>query len=179
MSNATNKNTFVISTKGHALHLIALATKKLDRLKVEVKEQEDKIGEYNALLPTLPETAAPTVRAKKTYEVGQTLKFNYGRKETRSELTGVVEAVSDDKKQLAMVIGSGFSAQRYTIFTGAVVAVVNADGSSEAVEPEVDPTDSQRVLDNPPAYNPSNPDDASRNDAPTDPGASFDADPLA
>lgn len=169
-----SKNVFVIATRGHALHLAGLAAKKLKRLEVEIVEQRALVEKYEALAPTLPESAAPAVRAKKVYAVGEVVKFNYGRDKTRVELQGVVKAVSPDGGKLKVEVGEGFDAQVYTIFTGAITARVAANGDVEQVEAE--PSDNgDQSSDNQPA----DLGESSDNSGTAEATPAFDADPLA
>ncbi|BAP15819.1 hypothetical protein AVU67_gp13 [Ralstonia phage RSJ2] len=90
---------------------------QLTAVESQIKTLETKRDELAAKIEA--EQALSNVAA------GTTIVFNYGRAETRKELTGVVKGVADTDKgrRIKVESGEGFDATIYVIEPAAVVRV--------------------------------------------------------
>lgn len=131
-----SKNTFVIATRSHALHLAELSRTKLTRLQGECEALQTRIGELEALAPTLPEKAAPAVRKPRVIEPGTVVKFAHGRGAKRKELVGTV--IAQQETQVRIRVGEGFSEATYTVFVGAVSKGAVTEAFDGGGEPETE-----------------------------------------
>lgn len=105
-----------------------LANRRIEQAKARlIKAQEAASFEWQLIVAleehvqTLPEETTG-IRA----EVGDTVKFNFGRApHVRQELLGIVQAV--DGSRYRVLVGTGMNQEFKTVFAGQVTEVVKAD----------------------------------------------------
>lgn len=142
------KNTIVVSTKSHAKYLRELAEKRVEKATTAYQEALKDVEKYKELEATLPESVAAPAKAKRTYEVGDEVNFEYGRTETRVKLVGKVKAKNADSTQYLIEVGEGFESKQYKVFGGAINGKVGE--AEQAAEPETDPLAPQEPDDSTP-----------------------------
>lgn len=145
-----SKATIVITTAGHARHLLALAEAREAKLKAEYHATVAKVAEYKELAATLPESAGKPAAKKVVYEVGTVVDFDYGRGDTRVTKTGKITAANEDNTQYLIVVGEGFASEQFKVFGGSIKGVAGETAEAEA-DPLAPTEDDASAPETPPA----------------------------
>ncbi|MET3214290.1 UNVERIFIED_ORG: Cu/Ag efflux protein CusF [Burkholderia territorii] len=103
-----------------------------------IAEYRSKAADYTAKADALEAQEKAAARLE-SLKQGDTIRFNYGRGETRGEFTGEVRAVFDtDKgKGIKVIKGSGADEEIVTIRPGDIVAIGEEVRETSASEAEV------------------------------------------
>lgn len=101
--------------------------------KVSIESLKARIAADTAKLAEM-ETAEKSASAMQTLSQGVTVKFMYGRGETRAERTGIVLAVAetDKGKRIKVQYGEGFDVELAVIDPAAILEVVGAFAEVDA-----------------------------------------------
>lgn len=128
------------TTAKHARFLAELAQKRADKFTEQADEARAEAVRYTELAATLPESHAPTLKARPVVEIGTVVSFRFGRTTATSKaqvLQGVVKARKEEDgkvKAYKLVVGEGFDETFYTVQPGAILLAGESAEENEASE---------------------------------------------
>lgn len=131
------------TTAKHARFLAQLAQQRADKFTAQADEARAEAVRYTELASTLPESHAPTPKARPVVEIGTVVSFRFGRTTATSKaqvLQGVVKARKEEDgkvKAYKLVVGEGFDETFYTVQPGAILLAGESAEENEASEATV------------------------------------------
>lgn len=134
------------TTAKHARFLAELAQKRADKFTEQADEARAEAVRYTELASTLPESHAPTPKARPVVEIGTVVSFRFGRTTATSKaqvLQGVVKARKEEDgkvKAYKLVVGEGFDEAFYTVQPGAILLAGESAEENEASDGQDAPT---------------------------------------